>query len=224
MDGSNRRRPTLNIPHVSRGLLYFIGDYIMAVKIKSTKRFKYLPCGHAQFFDKEPDGSPGECASVHGYDREVEFTFAGEIDDMGWIVPFGELKPVKDFLEYYFDHVTVLPANDPRLDQITPELTAPGGILGTLRVLPSGVSMEMSSLFVWEHVNAYIYKITSGRCYVEKVLLVEHDRNTAFTEVDEVTAKADANRKIKSTTELLPKQQRWDWESPANAMARVNSI
>lgn len=196
----------------------------MAIKIKSTKRFKYLPCGHAQFFDKEPDGRPGECASIHGYDREVEFTFAGEVDEMGWVVPFGELKPVKEFLEYYFDHVTVLPANDPRLHIIneTPELCMPGGLLGTVRVLPSGVSMEMSSLFVWEHVNAYIYKVTQGRCYVEKVLLVEHDRNTAFTEVDEKTAKEDANRKCKSTTDLLPMKQEWDWEAPKDALERLS--
>jgi hypothetical protein len=59
----------------------------MAIKIKSTKVYKNLPCGHAQFFDKESDGSPGDCASIHGYDRSVEFTFAGTIDDMGWMIP-----------------------------------------------------------------------------------------------------------------------------------------
>jgi 6-pyruvoyl-tetrahydropterin synthase len=192
----------------------------MSIKVKSTKVYKYLPCGHAQFFDKEPDGRPGECASVHGYDREVEFTFAGEIDDMGWIVPFGELGTVKKFLEYYFDHVTVLPANDPRLDQITDELTAEGGLLGTLRVLPSGVSMEMSSVFIWEHVNHYIYKVTNGRCYVERVRVYEHNRNDAMCEVDEETAKKDAQRKMMSGEEL-PLKARWDWEAPKDLIARI---
>jgi len=192
----------------------------MAIKIKATKVFKYLPCGHAQYFDLEPDGSPGQCASVHGYDREVEFTFAGEVDDHGWIVPFGELGPVKQFLEYYFDHVTVLPADDPRLGQITEELTVPGGLLGTLRVLPSGVSMEMSSLFIWEHVNHYIYKVTNGRCYVERVRVYEHNRNDAMCEVDETTAKADAQRK-NTSGEVLPKNPRWAWESPKDAIKRL---
>lgn len=193
----------------------------MGIKVKSTKVFKYLPCGHAQYFDQEPDGSPGECASIHGYDREVEFTFAGEIDDNGWIVPFGELKPVKQFLEYYFDHVTVLPADDPRLHQLTDELTQPGGLLGTIRILPSGVSMEMSSLFIWEHVNAYIYKVTDGRCYVEKVRVYEHNRNDAFVEVDEITAKADAvHKNVKG--EILPLRPKWDWEAPKHALERLN--
>lgn len=194
----------------------------MAIKIKATKVFKYLPCGHAQYFDTESDGSPGECASVHGYDREVEFTFAGEPDEHGWIVPFGELKPVKDFLEYYFDHVTCLPADDPRLETIPEVMTEPGQILGTLRVLPSGVSMEMSSVFIWEHVNHYIYKVTNGRCYVERVRVYEHNRNDAMCEVDEATAKEDAQRKM-TLGELLPKKPRWEWESPADLMARINS-
>ena len=194
----------------------------MAIKIKATKVFKYRPCGHAQYFDLEPDGSPGECASIHGYDREVEFTFAGDIDDHGWIVPFGELAPVKQFLEYYFDHVTVLPADDPRLNQITDNLTVPGGLLGTLRVLPSGVSMEMSSLFIWEHVNHYIYKVTHGRCYVERVRVYEHNRNDAMCEVDEQTAKADAQRKM-TLGNVLPMKSRWEWEAPKDAVKRLES-
>lgn len=193
----------------------------MAIKIKSTKVYKYLPCGHAQFFDTEADGSPGECASIHGYDRSVEFRFAGDVDDMGWIVPFGELKEVKTFLEYYFDHVTVLPANDPRLHLVTKELTAPGGLLGTVRILPHGVSMEMSSLFIWEHVNHYIYKITNGRCYVEAVRVYEHDRNDALIEVDEVTARADAQRKMASDI-TLPMKATWDWEAPKAAIERLS--
>lgn len=192
----------------------------MAIKIKSTKVYKNLPCGHAQFFDCEADGSPGECASIHGYDRSVEFTFAGSVDDMGWIVPFGELKELKTFLEYYFDHVTVLPANDPRLPHLTPELTQTGGLLSRVRILPSGVSMEMSALFIWEHANHYIYKITNGRCYVEQVRVYEHERNDAMVEVDEDTARADAQRKM-VLGELLPMKSGWAYESPHAAVARL---
>jgi 6-pyruvoyl-tetrahydropterin synthase len=195
----------------------------VGIKVKSTKVFKYLPCGHAQYFDKEPDGSPGDCASIHGYDRSVEFTFAGDIDEMGWVVPFGELGEVKKFLEYYFDHVTVLPANDPRLDELmNTSLLRPGGLLGTLRVLPSGVSMEMSSVFIWEWVNHYIYKVTNGRCYVERVRVYEHDRNDAMCEADEDTAKQDAQRKLKSGTTVLPMKSIWDLENPKDLMERFN--
>ena len=193
----------------------------MSIKIKATKVYKNLPCGHAQHFDMNDDGTPGHCAQVHGYDRSVEFTFAGEPDEHGWIVPFGKLKEVKDFLEYYFDHVTVLPADDPRIASIPESMTGTNGLLGTLRVLPSGVSMEMSSLFIWEHVNHYIYKITSGRCYVECVRVYEHERNDAMCEVDEDTAKRNAQEKIDDLRQVLAKQPRWAWETPADALARL---
>jgi len=194
----------------------------MGLKIKATKVYKNLPCGHAQWFDTKDDGTPGHCAQVHGYDRSVEFTFAGEPDEHGWIVPFGKLKDVKDFLEYYFDHVTVLPADDPRIKNIPSAMVNDGGLLGTLRVLPSGVSMEMSSVFIWEHVNHYIHVITNGRCYVERVRVYEHERNDAMCEVDEVTAKRDALKKEAELATLLEQKPRWAWEPPMVLMARIN--
>lgn len=194
----------------------------MSLKIKATKVYKNLPCGHAQYFDTKEDGTPGHCAQVHGYDRSVEFTFAGDPDEHGWIVPFGKLKEVKDFLEYYFDHVTVLPADDPRIGTIPDAMVDTGGLLGTLRVLPSGVSMEMSSVFIWEHVNHYVYKTTNGRCYVERVRVYEHERNDAMCEVDEATAKRDAQKKESNLATLLEQKPPWDWEAPMALMARIN--
>jgi 6-pyruvoyl-tetrahydropterin synthase len=194
----------------------------MGIQIKATKVYKNLPCGHAQWFDTKEDGTPGHCAQVHGYDRSVEFTFAGEPDEHGWIVPFGKLKDVKDFLEYYFDHVTVLPADDPRIGDIPDVMVNDGGLLGTLRVLPSGVSMEMSSVFIWEHVNHYIHVITDGRCYVERVRVYEHERNDAMCEVDQATAKRDAQKKEAELATLLEQKPRWNWEAPKDLMKRIN--
>jgi 6-pyruvoyl-tetrahydropterin synthase len=194
----------------------------MSLKIKATKVYKNLPCGHAQHFDMNDDGTPGHCAQVHGYDRSVEFTFAGEPDEHGWIVPFGKLKDVKNFLEYYFDHVTVLPADDPRIGDIPDHMVDTGGLLGTLRVLPSGVSMEMSSVFIWEHVNAYIYNITNGRCYVERVRVYEHERNDAMCEVDWPTAQANAVKYLQMFDATLPQKKRWFWEAPKDLMKRIN--
>jgi len=195
----------------------------MGLQIKATKVYKNLPCGHAQWFDTKEDGTPGHCAQVHGYDRSVEFTFAGDPDEHGWIVPFGKLKAVKDFLEYYFDHVTVLPADDPRIADIPDTMVDNGGLLGTLRVLPSGVSMEMSSVFIWEHVNAYIYDITGGRCYVERVRVYEHERNDAMCEVDRATAQANAVEYLQKFNLVLPQKLRWDWEAPQDLMKRLES-
>lgn len=192
----------------------------MGIKIKSTKSFRNLPCGHGQWFDMTPDRKPGTCASVHGYDREITFTFAGEIDEYGWVYPFGNLKEVKKFLEHYFDHTTVLGADDPRLENIPPEMLEPGQILGELRVLPYGVSMEMSSLFIWECVNPYIYHMSGGRVYVEKVESREHERNSAMIEVDEDTAKAQAQR-FKGSDYQMPNQLWFEFTEPKKAVTML---
>lgn len=180
------------------------------MKIRSTKAWHKLPCAHAQWFDKEEDGSPGECASWHGYDRSVIMTFAGEPDEMGWIVPFGGLRTVKKFLEYYFDHTAVIPANDPRIDDILSLNAKMDPPMFKHRVLPYGVSMEMSSMFIWEQANPYVVELTEGRCYVEKVECIEHDSNAAFIEVDEYTAFRQAD----TVDEALVLKPVWEWKNP----------
>lgn len=196
------------------------------LEVHSTKSFMNMPCAHAQFFDKNEDGTPGHCAALHGYDRSFHFVFSGTVDENGWLIPFGKLKPVKDFLEYYFDHTSVLPANDPRLDLIPDSMTGPGGIINTLRVLPYGVSMEMSSLFVWEYVNEYIDQITNGRVYVSRVEIKEHERNSAFITVDRKTARKDADD-VREDLLLkgrpsLPQMQFWDFVMPKAAVLSIN--
>lgn len=193
----------------------------MGIKVKSTKSFLNLPCAHSQWFDTKQDGTPGHCAGIHGYDRSVHFVFAGEVDEYGWIYPFGDLKPVKEFLEYYFDHVTVLGADDPRLEQLTDAAIGPVGMLNNLRLLPHGCSMEMSALFVWERVNAYIYHTTGGRCYVERVEIKEHERNSGILEVDEQTARDQAQRMMPSA-DFLDKVACHEFEPPLKAIARIN--
>lgn len=184
----------------------------MSIKVKSTKSFYNLPCAHAQYQDVNDDGSPGSCASLHGYARSVHFTFAGEVDEKGWVFPFGKLKAVREFLKYYFDHTTVLPADDPRLHEVIDN-----PLIQTLRVLPYGVSMEMSSLFIWKRVNAYVYEESDGRVWVEKVECREHTDNSAFIEVDEETAITHA----KYGDPTLPQKSHFEFVAPHDALNRI---
>lgn len=196
----------------------------MSIKIKSTKTFKNLPCAHAQHFDRNSDGSVGQCAAVHGYDREVTITFAGEVDEHGWVYPFGGLKPVKEWLEWYFDHVTLLPADDPRVTEIPHGMLFNGGLFDKLRVLPYGVSMEMSALFAWEVLNPYIYHTTAGRCYIEKLEFREHERNSAFLEVDEATAKKQAMGYEYQADLSASKKRFHTFVPPKDALNELNKV
>ncbi len=149
------------------------------MKFAAVKTFPNLPCAHQQWFDK--DGTKelfsGSCAKFHGYDRSVTLTIEGELDEHGWVFPFGHFKAIRKWLEYYFDHTALVGADDPRLDEII-EFNKNHKVF-ELRVLPYGVSMEMSALFMWSMVGPYIYFITEGRCALTKIEFREHEKNAA---------------------------------------------
>lgn len=64
------------------------------------------------------------CRLLHGYALAFTFMFAcEELDERGWVVDFGALKPLKEALVSFFDHKLLIAADDPYLD----ELTALGG-------------------------------------------------------------------------------------------------
>lgn len=190
------------------------------ITLRSTKSYHKLPCAHRQWFDSNPDGSAGPCAKLHGYDRSVSFEFAGAPDEHGWLVGFGDLKRVKSFLEYYFDHTALVAADDPDLDAL---MHADEQGLIDLRILPYGVSMEMSSLFIWEQVNPFIAAVTNRRCYVSKVESREHDGNSAFFEITDPEV-AYAQSWGLSESDYLVQKAAWKFESPIQAHARINRL
>ena len=156
---------------------------------KSTKSYYNLPCSHQQHFDSDESGKPGTgvCATTHGYSREFHFEFSSEtVDDNGWVIGFGDLKPLKKWLDFMFDHTSLFEANDPRLKSVT-KFNEENDLFN-LRVLPSGVSMEQTSLFVSIIANHYILDITEGRCWVSKLEVKENDKNSGILELDKMDA------------------------------------
>ncbi len=54
------------------------------------------------------------CSFLHGYALSFKLTFeAATLNSRNWVVGFGDLKPIKKFLEDTFDHKTVVAAGDP---------------------------------------------------------------------------------------------------------------
>jgi 6-pyruvoyltetrahydropterin/6-carboxytetrahydropterin synthase len=54
------------------------------------------------------------CRLLHGYALAVKLVFEAErLDERGWVIDFGALKPVKETLQRAFDHVTLVAEDDP---------------------------------------------------------------------------------------------------------------
>jgi 6-pyruvoyltetrahydropterin/6-carboxytetrahydropterin synthase len=59
------------------------------------------------------DEIPG-CCAIHGYAMSFYFEFeSSTLDARNWVVDFGSLRPLKEFLKQSFDHTLLVAEDDP---------------------------------------------------------------------------------------------------------------
>lgn len=145
--------------------------FVDPARYRSTKTFADLPCAHRQW------RHDGHCAFVHGYSRSFYFEFAAaELSETHFVVDFGGLKPLRAWLEAWFDHTLLLCEDDPLLPAFR-ALEAQGA--ADLRVLPS-VSMEYCARLAWAQANALLREQSGGRAWCEAVECRENPKNSAW--------------------------------------------
>jgi 6-pyruvoyltetrahydropterin/6-carboxytetrahydropterin synthase len=137
----------------------------------STKRFKGFPCTHRQWRAKS------HCRFVHGYEREFYFEFAcRDLTPEMWVMDFGGLTEIREWLEHMFDHTFLVSEDDPfrgdfeRLDQ--------EGVI-QIRVLPNA-GMEGTAEYVYQHVSKLLAKLTQDRVWITLVEVRENEKNSAI--------------------------------------------
>lgn len=137
----------------------------------STKNYTNFPCAHRQW------RHAGNCSLVHGYSRSFYFAFgSAQRNACGFVVDFGDLHWLKDYLEQWFDHTLLLNPDDPLLPEFK-EIENLGG--ATLRLMPLGCGMEGTAQQVCEYADAELRHRTKGRCWVVGVEVRENDKNSA---------------------------------------------
>lgn len=95
LDSDNRR--------AQKCALFFMPTHISCRKVYSD-----LPFAHRQHLHD------GHCALIHGHNWTFAFTFDAAIPDQnGFVIDFGKLKWLKDWLHELFDHTMVLNETDP---------------------------------------------------------------------------------------------------------------
>ena len=141
-----------------------------AAWFRSTKTYRNLPCAHRRW------RHDGHCAHVHGYSRSITLIFrCHERTANGFVMDFGALKPVKDWLEAHFDHTLLLDSDDPLLPKFR-ELEAANACR---LVVYDDVGMEGTAQFVFDWVDVWVRETTEGRVQLESVECRENDKNSA---------------------------------------------
>jgi len=140
---------------------------------QSTKVIELGSCAFRQW-----RAADSHCKYIHGYRLVAKFWFeCNELDQRNWVVDFGGLKELKTLLEKQFDHTLCIAADDPLIEGFKSLHTA-GGC--DLRIMRNGVGIERTAEWCLEHADPFIRNLTGNRCWVSKVEVWEHDKNSAI--------------------------------------------
>lgn len=144
------------------------------MKFSSTKIIELGSCAFRQW------KADSHCKYIHGYRLIGKFWFeCNHLDERNWVVDFGGLKVLKSLLEKQFDHTLCIASDDPLLDHFKALHT-----LGAadLRIMEKGVGIERTAEWCFDVADAHVRGITNNRCWVERVEVWEHDKNSAIAE------------------------------------------
>jgi 6-pyruvoyltetrahydropterin/6-carboxytetrahydropterin synthase len=152
------------------------------MKFQSTKLFDGYSCVFRQW---KAEGT--HCRFLHGYGISFRVWFEGELDERNWVWDFGGMKRAKgtidgknpkEWMDYMFDHTTIIAEDDPFVNAFKEMETA--GV-AQIRIIPA-VGAEQFAKFIFEKLNLFVQEETSDRVKVVRVEFMEHNKNTAIYE------------------------------------------
>lgn len=115
------------------------------------------------------------CAHFHGYSLSFTFMFSCvELDQHGWVIDFGSLKPIKGWLENTFDHKLLVAHDDPELDHILKleELNIANVII------VQDVGCEAFAKMAFYKTEEWLTEMKiSPRVWIQNVTVKEHESN-----------------------------------------------
>ena len=136
-----------------------------------SKTYSDIPLGHRQPLHK------GRCAFIHGHNWEIKITFkADEMDENGFVVDFGELNYIADWIDENLDHACAFSASDPQRAKI--EELVELNLVKPLWI--DNVSCEGLAKHLFEIFDPMVRANTAGRVHVVSIELFEDTRNSAL--------------------------------------------
>ena len=117
------------------------------------------------------------CHFLHGYAIQVSMEFrCTTLDKNNWVVDFGSLKPIKQWLKDNFDHILLIAEDDPMIGTLS-ELETAG--LAQIRVVKN-IGMEAFAEEIFCHVALWVESMHGDRVGLYKVEVREHGGNSAI--------------------------------------------
>lgn len=134
------------------------------------------------------------CSLLHGYSIGVRIVFECEsLDERNWVMDFGGLDEFKRWLEYMFDHTTLIAKDDPHLEtfkklaEIGTMYKPPYSAVMDLRIVDA-VGCERFSELAYNKLSELLDedrksgKLLNKTVRVKSVEVFEHGANSAIYE------------------------------------------
>lgn len=133
------------------------------------KSYRDIPFAHRQHLHD------GECALIHGHNWTINLTFACEKTDAnGFVVDFGKLGYIKDWINKHLDHSCLFNEADPEKDKLLADYAK----LFKTYLIPNcsceGIAEHLYGIF-----NPMVQKATDGRTWITSVEIEEDSKNSA---------------------------------------------
>ena len=133
------------------------------------KTYRDIPFAHRQH------RHAGHCAWIHGHNWAFTFTFAcRETDDNGFVIDFGDLRYLRQWIDTHLDHACVFNRDDPLRETLL--AAAPG-------VFKPYVIENCSSEGLARHLHAtldpMVREHTRERAWILSVEVEEDGKNAA---------------------------------------------
>lgn len=139
--------------------------------ITCTKRYRDIPFAHRQH------NHDGHCAWIHGHNWGIEIEFeAKKLDRNGFVIDFGRLKFLKEWMDNNLDHCLLVNADDPLRAYIEDKLA--DRELAKIRIVPDG-SAEGLAQYFHRVFNGMVLEESLGRVWVKRVTVYEDEKNSA---------------------------------------------
>lgn len=132
--------------------------------------------GDIPFAHRQPRHD-GHCSFVHGHNWSFKLTFsANELDENGFIVDFGKLKAIKQWIDKNLDHACLLCHDDPLLQSLEKEqpLRSAFKLYVVQDASSEGLAMHLFGTF-----DGIVRELTNARAHLVSLEVFEDARNSA---------------------------------------------
>lgn len=121
------------------------------------------------------------CRFLHGYALSFSITFEAEtLDERNWVIDFGGMTPIKDYLAETFDHKLLVSEYDPHME----ELLGLAGLDAADAIMVRSVGCEAFAEMVGSFVRSWLrdnfdYDTKQRKLRLVSVTVSEHGSNSA---------------------------------------------